>query len=69
MKFALALYSYSSVFEDHGVKRTWYSSGVGSGARWTSMFEGARQMDLETALAVYRRMDDPMRKMGLVPVE
>lgn len=69
MKFAIAIYGYSAKPDDHGVAREWYAHGEGSAVRWTPVFVGARQMDLATALDVYKRLDDPQRKLGLIPIE
>jgi hypothetical protein len=69
MKFVLALYSGSYKPEDHGIARSWYVAGQGDGARWSPKFDAARQMTLDEAVEVYQRMDSPMRKLGLVPVE
>jgi hypothetical protein len=69
MKFALFVDSYSVKPEDGGVSRKWYSHGDGIATVWASSFASARQMTIEDAVEVYRRVDSPLRKIGLAPVE
>lgn len=67
-RFAVCIFGYSNKPEDFGVSRRWYVRGEGDNVTWSVPFNDKLGMPLDQALAVYNKLDSPVRRMGLVPV-
>jgi hypothetical protein len=70
MLFAIFVDSYSIRPEDRFVGRNWFVRHDSNGNPVLAReFDRAAKVPIEEAVAIYKRWDSPLRKLGLVPVE
>lgn len=69
LKFALFTATSSSNWDDNGVRRMWLSRLDGSNSTFVKNAERALQMSIDEAVEAYKVLDNPLLKLGLVPLE
>ena len=70
MLFALFIARPSSARDDHGIRREWIRWVEESGEPVIHVnFQYAAKVSLAQVLDMYKKLDSPLRKLGIVPVE